>query len=353
MIADILRLTRWELFKLRRRWMPWILLFIGLAVVQAFLWGFYSAYHNIDDPSAGGYPGRQGAESIVKITCADILDGTADAKVERVSDEFREHARRRIEDRRQSGECPEVIEEVAERRSSHSEYFVLPGGLSNSLGVAHQIGVLLVMILGASAMGVEYGYGTLRTTLARGVGRWQFLSAKALSMVLLAGVGLIIASLSVVISSLIAASLVSDEIGGVTGAGEWSTVGIMFGKALYGLVPYAVLALFVTVLTSSSSMGIAISLAYYVVESIVVLVMSGFFDWFGNVSEFLLGPNIAAWMTESRVVTTGSDSGLLAGVGDLPGTLHAFITLLVYTAVLGAAATWLFLRGDITGASGE
>ena len=92
MIADILRLTRWELFKLRRRWMPWILLFIALAVVQATLWGFYSAYHNIDDPSAGGYPGRSG---IVTITCADIMDGTADAKVERVSDDFREHARER------------------------------------------------------------------------------------------------------------------------------------------------------------------------------------------------------------------------------------------------------------------
>ena len=352
MIADILRLTRWELFKLRRRWMPWILLLIGLAVTQAFLWGFYSAYHNIDDPSAGGYPGRQGAESIVKITCADILDGAADAKVERVSDEFREHARRRTEDRRQSGECPQVIEEVAERRSSHREFFVLPGGLANSLGVAHSFGVLLVMILGASAMGVEYGWGTLRTTLARGAGRRQFLAAKSLSLVLLAGIGLLMVSIAVVVSSLIAASLVLDDSGSLAGAGEWSTVGVMFGKALYGLVPYAVLALFVTVLTSSSSMGIAISLAYYVVEIIVVQVMISLFDWFGNVSEFLLGPNTAAWMTDSRVVTTGSDASL-AGVGDPPGTLHAFITLLVYTAVLGAAAAWLFLRRDITGAKGE
>ena len=353
MIAGVLRLTRWELFKLRRRWMPWVLLLIGLAVVQAFLWGFYSAYHNIDDPSPSGYPGRPGAEGIVTITCADILDGTADAKVERVSDEFREHAFRRIEQRRQSGECPEVIEEVAERRSRHSEYFVLPGGLSASLGVAHSIGVLLIMILAASTMGVEYGFGTLRTALARGVGRWQFLAAKGLSLVLLAGVGLFMASLTVVISSMIAASLVSDEIGSLTGAGEWSTVGVMFGKSLYGLVPYAVLALFFTVLTSTSSMGIAITMSYYVVETIVVQVMSSLFDWFGNVSEFLLGPNTAAWMTDSRVVTTGSDSGLLAGVGELPGTLHAFVTLLVYMAVLGGAATWLFLRRDIAGARGE
>ena len=351
MIADVLRLTRWELFKLRRRWMPWILLFIGLAVVQATLWGFYSAYHNVGDPSAGGYPGRPGAESIVTITCADIMDGTADAKVERVSDEFREHARERVEQRRLNEQCPRILEEVAERRWRHREYFILPGGLANSLGVAHSIGVILIMILGASAMGVEYGWGTLRTLLAKGVGRWQFLVAKGLSVILLSGVGLLIASLSVVVGSLIAA-LTLDDGGGLADAGEWSTVGVMFGKAAYGLAPYAILALFVTVLTSSSSMGIAISLAYYFVELILVQIMSGLFDWSSNISDYLLGPNISAWMTESSVVTTGSDSGL-AGIGDLPGTVHAFVTLLVYMAVLGGAALWLILRKDIAGARGE
>ena len=351
MIADVLRLTRWELFKLRRRWMPWILLFIGLAVVQATLWGFYSAYHNVGDPSAGGYPGRPGAESIVTITCADIMDGTADAKVERVSDDFREHARERVEQRRLNEQCPRILEEVAERRWRHREYFILPGGLANSLGVAHSIGVILIMILGASAMGVEYGWGTLRTLLAKGVGRWQFLVAKGLSVILLSGVGLLIASLSVVVGSLIAA-LTLDDGGGLADAGEWSTVGVMFGKAAYGLAPYAILALFVTVLTSSSSMGIAISLAYYFLELILVQIMSGLFDWSSNISDYLLGPNISAWMTESSVVTTGSDSGL-AGIGDLPGTVHAFVTLLVYMAVLGGAALWLILRKDIAGARGE
>ena len=352
MIADVLRLTRWELFKLRRRWMPWILLFIGLAVTQATLWGFYSAYNNIDDPDSGGYPGRPGVEGIVTITCADIMDGTADAKVERVSDDFREHARERVEQRRRNEQCPRILEEVAERRWLHREYFVLPGGLANGLGVAHSIGVILVMILGASTMGVEYGWGTLRTALAGGPGRWQFLASKGLSVILLTGIGLLVAGLTIVVGSLIAAALVLDEVGGLANAGEWSTVWVMFGKAVYGLVPYAVLALFFTVLTSSSSMGIAISLAYYFVELIIVQIMSGLFDWFSNVSEFLLGPNTAAWMTEPGVVTTGGSSGL-TGMGDAPGTLHAFVTLLVYMAVLGSAATWLFLRRDVAGARGE
>ena len=351
MIVQVLRLTRWELFKLRKRWMPWVLLVVALLVVQATLWGFYAAYGNVGDPAASSYPGRGGVP-IVTISCADILDGTADAKVEMVIEEFREDARERIEQRRERGNCPSVIEQIEEDRERHREFFVLPGGLANSIGVAHSIGVLLVMVLGASALGTEYGWGTLRTALTRGTGRWQFLSAKVLSLVLFSVAGLLVVSLTVVVSSLITASLALGDGGGMVGAGQWSTVAVMFGKAVYGLLPYAILALFLSVLTSSSSMGIAISLAYYFVELILVQVLGGLFDWFNNVTDFLLGANTAAWMTETGVVTTGSN-GSLFNIAEMPSQLHAFIVLLAYVVVLGGAAFWLFLRRDIAGARGE
>ena len=35
MMTQVLRLTRWELFKLRKRWMPWILLGIVVAITPA------------------------------------------------------------------------------------------------------------------------------------------------------------------------------------------------------------------------------------------------------------------------------------------------------------------------------
>ena len=57
MIAQVLRLTRWELFKVRKRWMPWILLVVTLVVVQATLWGFYAAYGNVGNEYNDGYPG--------------------------------------------------------------------------------------------------------------------------------------------------------------------------------------------------------------------------------------------------------------------------------------------------------
>ena len=349
MIAQVLRLTRWELFKVRKRWMPWILLVVTLVVVQATLWGFYAAYRNVGNEYNDGYPGVRG---IVTISCAEILDGTAAAKAETVIEEMREDARKRIEQRRERGRCPSIIEQIEDDRERHRGFFVLPGGLANSLGVAHYIGVFLVMVLGASSMGVEYGWGTLRTALARGTGRWQFLVAKALSLVLLSAAGLLVVSLTVTISSLITASLTLGDGGGMVGSGQWSTAAVMFGKVVYGLVPFVILALFFTILTSSSSMGIAMSGAYYFAEFLLVRILGGLFDWFSNVTDYLLGANTTIWMTTTDVVTTAGSASLF-DIADPPGTLHAFLVLLIYVVVLGGVATWLFQRRDIAGERGE
>ena len=55
MIVHVLRLTRWEWFKLRKRWMPWLLLAVAIVVVQATLWGFYAAYGNVGSEYDDGY----------------------------------------------------------------------------------------------------------------------------------------------------------------------------------------------------------------------------------------------------------------------------------------------------------
>ena len=206
------------------------------------------------------------------------------------------------------------------------------------------------MILASSVLGTEYGWGTLRAVLTRGVNRWQFLGAKALSLLLMGAIGLIIVALTVAVSSLIAASLLVDD-GGLTDSGEWSTAAVTFGKAVYGLMPYAILALFLSVLTSSSSMGIAFSLAYFFVESILVQILGGLFDWFSNVTDLLLGPSVTSWMTEAGIRITGQ--GSMFPISHPSSQLHAFLVITGYIIVLGAAAFWLFQRKDIAGARGE
>ncbi len=73
---------------------------------------------------------------------------------------------------------------------------------------------------------------------------------------------------------------------------------------------------------------------------------------FDSVTDFLIGTNTTAWMTETGVETTGGNAALF-DIADLPGTLHAFLVLLAYMVVMSRAAFWLFQRRDIAGARVE
>ena len=131
---------------------------------------------------------------------------------------------------------------------------------------------------------------------------------------------MIVVGLTIVPSSLVATSLAFDTGSGLAGAGEWPTLAIMFGKTVYGLLPYAMLALFLSVLTSSSSMGIAFSLAYYFVEGFLVAALIGLSDGFDSVSDLLLGPATAAWMAETGIEVTYQGT-LFAPLLDLPSIM--------------------------------
>ena len=317
MIVEVLRLTRLEWFKLRRRWVPWILLGIVILIAQLTLWGAFFTYRTAD------------IAEVLKFTSFDTAAGEVWECREI------EHPRDVCED-----------QERGERlyRKFERPRFILPISLANTLGFAQLFGPILVAILASSAVGVEYGWGTLRTTLTRGTRRWQFLAAKVVAIMLMVVAGLLVLSLTSVASSLIVAWLTLSDGFGFTDSGEWSAVWVVFGKTVYSLVPYMVLALFFTVLTSSAGVGTALVLGYYFIEFFVA---GAFSD---SISDFLLGPNIAAWMQGAGAQSAGLTR---ISLSDLPDTSHAFLVILAHIVVLGAAAFWLFQRRDIAGARSE
>ena len=281
MMAHVMNLTRWEWYKLRRRWMPWIMLGLMLVVSQGFVWGSY--FFNRSEQSRGVY-----------------------------------------------------------------DNFTLPGSIPNALGLAYSIGIFLIVILTASVLGTEYRWRTLRSIIARGTGRWQYLASKAMLLALVAAGALVIVMAATAVSSLIAGALAGDAPSGSSDSARWLDVPIVFGKAWFAFLPYIALTAFFTVLTTSSAAGTAISLVYYYAESIVAAIFINLFTWFETAASYMLGRNATAWMTSGD--GDFAISPLMGGrFGTFPSALHAFLVLVVYILALGGLALWRFRRRDLTG----
>ena len=355
MIAQVLRLTRWEWFKLRKRWMPWILLVPLVVIPQIWLWSEYSAYRAVDFYGEPNFYVRSSEDGAISFSCADIDDGTAAAKLALIPEKYRQEGVEALSVIRKRELCEEQRAEELKLRIWHSQVFVLPVSLANGLATAQFVGMILIVILGTSLMGSEYGLGTLRNALTRGgIERWQLLASKALLLILLSAVAVAIASIPIVVSSLIAASLIPDGMD-LTEPGSWSTVLVMFGKVVYGLLPYVVLALFLTVWTSSTTLGVAIAIGYIFAEGIIISFLGERFDrfgWFQNVLDFLLGPAVAGWLTETGVRATGHEAAFFP-LDKVESNIRAFLVILSYIAVLASASLWLFQRRDVAGARGE
>ena len=348
MTAHVLRLAIGEWSKVRRRWMPWILLGVILLIVQIIFWAGYVAFH-AEDSSFGTLEPYEyhHSDGPVVITCEDVLDGSDAEKLEliasKVERESEQNARAEVAEWR--GSCasystPDEIREV----------LTLPSGVGLLLGGVTLIFVIPVLILAASVMGLEYGLGTLRTTLARGVGRWQFLTGKLVMLMVVVTAWVVLTGVSTGIASLLAGVIPPAEDGTLI-SGEWLSTIKIAAKLAFALAPYVALGVFMAVLTQSTAMGMSLSLGYYVMELLFAPVVGGIADWLADALDVaLLGTNAAEWMSTGDRSEVEQALGLVA---EQPDTLRAFLVLLAYTVVLVATALWFFQRRDITGARGE
>jgi ABC-type transport system involved in multi-copper enzyme maturation permease subunit len=277
MIGHIMNLVRWEWFKLRRRWMPWIILAVLLVYSQLGVWVNYLSYRTQPD---------------------------------------------------------------GETYAS----FTLPHSIPSALNAAcSDIGIILTLILTASVIGTEYQWGTLRPVLAKGTGRWQYLTSKVLLLWVLAVGTLLIIMAVTTASSLVAGALAGGAPEGSSVSARRVDVPIAFGKASFVLLPYMALAAFFTVLTTSWAAGMAISVVYRFAEQIASVVFVEMSKRLDTVVSYMLGRNADAWMIAGDARSIDIGETLIT----FPSGLHAFLVLMVYTLVLGGLAFWIFQRRDV------
>ena len=358
MIVDVARLTVWEWYKLRRRWMPYVLVSVAVLLTQLLMWLGYSAYHNetmqavySGGMSSFGYSVEVDGEFVeLSVSCVDLVNGRMPENLHLLPENERQTFLADME-RFRAESCAET-----NPRDELRAAFVMPDAVTGAVKGAIFVGPIfvgpiLIMVLAVSSMGSEYGLGTLRTTLTRGAGRWQLMASRLVLLLFAAAAGLLVVAAAAVAGSVAAAVIPPGEDGGIADAGKWSDAAVMFGKAVYALAPYIALGVFLAVLTQSTGTGLAISLGYYVVELIVVPIIGNYerVEW---IRDAVLGHNVTGWLQSAFVEVEVDLDAAEQTAANQPDTLQAFLVILAYVVVLGAAAFALFLRRDIAGARG-
>lgn len=293
----MLRPLRSEIFRLRRRWMPWILL--GIVLVMGFVFYeliYFSLNTQLQLLRSGNAP-------------ANVSGGDPQAMIR---------------------ELESTLQQV---RPSHVPDF----GISLVAG----LGSVLLIVFAASHMGTEFGWGTLRTLLASGEGRAAFLASKLGSIALF---GLLFTAFGVA-SVVMASFLVSAQAGFDTSGLDPGTVASAGIRAAYCFVPYLALAALIALWSRSSGAGIAAGLVIYFAESIVMQLLISFNKDYATIANFGISRNVQSLSRLGVTVSTGAPP---ATAPALPDQTQAALVLAAWTIVFLALAFWRLRSRDVT-----
>ena len=287
----MLGLLRSELYRLVRRWMPWVL----VLMIAGFALVFYVIVYGS-----------------VQAQLQAVKDGTIPAP---------------------EGGQAAMDEALRALRPDRVQSF--------GVGLVSGLGSVMLIVFAASHLGTEYGWGTLRTLLAHGAGRGAFLASKAVSLALFALVFVIVGTLASVAASFAVSAVAGFDLSGFD-VGEVANAA---GRGLYTFFPYMALATVIALWSRSAGAGIAVGLVVYFAESLVAGILVSLNRDYASIVNYGISRNVSS-VTRQTVVSTAGDP--LNATSTLPDPAQAALVLAIYTAVFVALAFWRLRTRDVT-----
>jgi len=279
-----------EILKVRKRWMPYVLLLVMLAGAAVLIWLI-------------GYVGYQ-----------------EDPRGEFAGDAFRT--------------------------------FAFPWSIAALLDSGQFWGAaIFVAILTSSTVSTEYNWGTVRQALIRGQPRWQFLAAKLLGTAIVCIIFLLVALGVGILFSIIATSAAGEPITlDVLGGPSLQDIVLMVLRSAAGIIPYGLLAFALAVIGRSTALGIAGTLGYMLGEGIVVAILDSIGGIAADFREIAIGHHVASLAAANRI-GSGDYNSIAARElpvsADLPDVWIASLVVCLYSVAFAAVAFFVFQRCDL------
>jgi ABC-2 type transport system permease protein len=265
-------LLRSELFRLRKRSQSWILLLIGFILVGLFYGAFVIAYYSLS-----------GADRL------DVQDGLR-------------------------------LENVEE----------------NGMQIALLFASILLSIMGASLIGSEYSWNTIRPLLARATSRNALLTAKWITLAIYT---VLITVLIVTVTPFLFSAL-GSMITGESPSGDADIYrGLLFatGRILLVMLPTASLAFMLALVTRSIAAGIAVSIGLGFLEPAIFGLLGALSDTFDTIQKFGL-----AWGS-TKLASIGYDENVTA-----TEAWQGAAAMVIYTVIFVVISYVVFRRRDVT-----
>jgi len=237
-------------------------------------------------------------------------------------------------------------------RSGAADEFALRENLrlasvrDTGLNLVFQIGSVNIIIMTASLIGSEYGWGTIRALLPRASSRTAYFSAKLVTALLFVAVTVLI---GLVVS--FAASAVITAIEGLpSGLGPQGLSRTVFATArtTFVMLPYVALTIMVTTLTRSVAAGIGLGLAVLFLESLFLSLIGLAGGIFERLPGALISRNVQALLEANAA---GLEDSFSSSGAAMPSVWQAAVVLAAYTVAFLFLAYRSFIKRDITAGS--
>lgn len=222
--------------------------------------------------------------------------------------------------------------------------------VSENLEVVRFAGLVLGVMFVAGAVGSEYTWGTLRPFLTCAESRAKYLGAKFAALGILIFLGLAGAMLAAIVTSLaIALGRGGIELDFLDGAYVRDAL-FDFGRTLYVLAPYLLIAALAALAGRSAMIGAAVGLILLAVEGGVTAALEQADNWARHIPDFLLMRNGDAVLGASgQVVESGYRGGeFFEEIVRPPDPWLGALVLAVYAVGALALALAVFHRRDVT-----
>jgi len=237
------------------------------------------------------------------------------------------------------------------RLGNISNVLGLPSAMPFAMYILSSFGGVLAIILVANSIGNEYNWRTIRTAVVSSESRFKLLIAKLISAAVFILIGMVTGLAAGFIMSLITTAIggYKFDFSFATGSYMWDQF-LQFWRTFFVIIPYTLLGFMFAIVGRSAMPGIAFGIGIFFLESIITTFMYLAKGWIAQIPSYLPYANMQAITALNKLPTTFG--GGMGGGGlniQLPSITHAFVTLAIYSIAFLFIAFYLFKKRDVTG----